>query len=54
MLGEAELERRNLLVLRVSGRITERDSVSVSFLPVALLTKDTSFVNDSSPRLSRP
>lgn len=52
MLGEAELQRRNLLVLRVSGRITERDSVIVSFRPVALLTKDTSRVND--PLLHSP
>ena len=51
MVGDAELQRRNLLVLRVSGWITERDSVVVSFSPVALITRDTSRVNDSAPRL---
>lgn len=46
MFGQAELERRNLVVLRARGRITEDDSVRLSFIPYALLTADESKLNE--------
>lgn len=38
MFGQAELEQRNLLVMRAHGQMIEGDSVVVSFTPYVLLT----------------
>ena len=50
MFGEPVLEDRNLLVVRVNGRITEADSVDVTFVPYVMMTRDTTFLN---PDLNR-
>lgn len=50
MFGEQELAERNLLVMRVNGRITSDDSVKVVFVPYALLTVDGNTLNEDLPR----
>lgn len=52
MFGEGEIARRDLLVMRVDGRIVDDDSVSVSFVPYALMTADSTALNSSLPRTS--
>lgn len=41
---------RSFLVLRADGRLTEADSVAVSFVPYALLRPDTTLLNPRLPR----
>lgn len=46
MIGQAELDRRNLLVMRAQGRMIEGDSVVLSFTPYVLLTSGESRRNE--------
>lgn len=46
IFGAAELERRDLLVLRARGHLTETDSVVISFVPYVLMTADGSRRNE--------
>lgn len=50
MFREAGLDQKSLLVMRVNGRITEDDSVRISFIPYALLTADSTQLNANLPR----
>lgn len=50
MFGQGEIGRRKLLVMRALGRISERDSVMISFVPYVLMTTDDSKRNEQLKR----
>lgn len=50
MFAAHTLEDRRLMVMRVNGRITPEDSVIVEFVPYALLTSETTTLNEALPR----
>lgn len=50
MFAAHTLEDRRILVMRVNGRITADDSVTVEFVPYALLSSETSTMNPTLPR----
>lgn len=50
MFGEHELRDRDLLVMRVNGRIDQDDSVIVEFVPYARLSAERSMLNEELPR----
>lgn len=54
-LFRPHLPEHDLLVMRVNGRMIQRDSVEVEFVPSVLITSDTTLLNPdlrSSPRLN--
>lgn len=50
MFAAHTLEDRRLMLVRVNGRITPEDSVIVEFVPYALLTSETTTLNEALPR----
>lgn len=50
MFGEHELRERELLVMRVNGRINQEDSVIVEFVPYLHLGAEESLLNETLPR----
>jgi hypothetical protein len=49
MLGEHHLENRRVMIYKVSGRLSDGDSVKVEAIPFLLLEADTSLFNPHLP-----
>ncbi|MFD2533393.1 hypothetical protein [Gracilimonas halophila] len=45
MLGEGELETKNLLVYKVNGKLSEQDQVEITYTPFIYFTKDSTYYN---------
>lgn len=45
MLGEQELENKNLLVYKVNGKLSDQDQVKITYTPFLYFTKDSTYYN---------
>lgn len=45
MIGEDHIRDRNLIILKVNGRLTESDSIAIQYTPQFFFTADTTLVN---------
>lgn len=50
MLGEHHLVNRRVMIYRVTGELTDSDSVAIEATPVLLLEPDTTLFNPNLPR----
>lgn len=45
MIGEDNLQNRNLIIFKVNGHLTKTDSVHIDYTPYFLFTADTTLIN---------